>query len=215
MLSNRFTRVALVGGAIAIAACAKDNNTTSDSAAGAMNRTDSASMTNDSSAMNGGTVNGNNANSGKMSDANIVAYLDAANVVDSAGGKLASTKGTSADVKSFGKMMMGEHHALREQGQALAKKDNITPEPASSDTTKQMGEHTESTMNSMAKGAAWDKAYIDHEVAVHQSVLDNAKAAHDQTQNADLKALIEKASPVIQKHLDRAKEIQKKLSPAT
>jgi len=210
MLSNRFTRVALVGGAIAIAACAKDNKTTSDSAAGAMNRTDTAMNTNDSSARNGGAVNSSNANSGKMSDANIVAYLDAANMVDSAGGKLASTKGTSADVRNFGKMMMGEHHALRVQGQALAKKDSITPEPASSDTTKQMGEHTASQMNSMAKGAAWDKAYIDHEVAVHQSVLDNAKAALDQAQNADLKTLIEKASPVIQKHLDRAKEIQGK-----
>jgi putative membrane protein len=210
MLSNRFTRVALVGGAIAMAACAKDNKTTSDSAAGAMNSTDTAASMNDSSAMKGGNVA-----APKMTDANIVAYLDEANMVDSAAGKLASTKGTSKDVQAFGKMMMGEHHALREQGQALAKKDNITPEPASNDTTKQMGEHTSATMTSMAKGAAWDKAYIDHEVDVHQSVLDNAKAAHDQTQNADLKALIEKASPVIQKHLDRAKEIQKKLTPAT
>jgi putative membrane protein len=70
-------------------------------------------------------------------------------------------------------------------------------------------------MNSMAKGAAWDKAYIDHEVAVHQSVLDNAKAAKDATKNNDIKALIDKATPVIQKHLDRAKEIQSKLTPAT
>jgi putative membrane protein len=220
MLSNRFTRIALVGGAIAFAACAKDKSTTTDSAAGSMNRTDTAASMNNSSATSGGAMNANTANTANtgapaMTDANIVAYLDAANMVDSAAGKLASTKGTSKDVQSFGKMMMGEHHALREQGQALAKKNNITPEAASNDTTKAMGEHTSAQMTSMAKGAAWDKAYIDHEVAVHQSVLDNAKAAHDATQNAELKTLIEKASPVIQKHLDRAKEIQKKLSPAT
>jgi len=213
MLSNRFTRVALVGGAIALAACAKEKTTTSDSAAGAMTSTDTSASMNNSSA-NGG-ANNTASTAPAMTDANIVAYLDAANVVDSTGGKLASTKGTSKDVQSFGKMMMGEHHALRVQGQALAKKDKITPEPASNDTTKAMGEHTSAQMTSMAKGAAWDKAYIDHEVAVHQSVLDNAKAAHDATQNADLKALIEKASPVIQKHLDRAKEIQGKLQPAT
>jgi putative membrane protein len=210
MLSNRFTRVALVGGAIAIAACAKEKTTTTDSAAGAMTSTDTSASMNNASANN----SANNA-APAMTDANIVAYLDAANMVDSAGGKLASTKGTSKDVQSFGKMMMGEHHALRVQGQALAKKNNITPEPASNDTTKAMGEHTSAQLTSMAKGAAWDKAYIDHEVAVHQSVLDNAKAAHDATQNAELKTLIEKASPVIQKHLDRAKEIQGKLQPAT
>jgi putative membrane protein len=215
MLSNRFTRVALVGGAIAIAACAKDNRTTSDSAAGAMNRTDTAATTNDSTAMNGGAMTNGNSNSAKMTDANIVAFLDAANVADSAGGKVASTKGTSADVKSYGKMMMGEHHTLRVQGQALAKKDSITPQPAAGDTTQQHGQHSLDQLNSTPKGAAWDKAYIDNEVATHQAVLDQAKAAADQTQNADLKALITKASPVIQKHLDRAKEIQKKLTPAT
>jgi len=210
MFSNRITRVALVGGAIAIAACAKEKTTTSDSAAGAMTPAESSSMQGNAPAPAQGA-----APAPAMSDANIMAYLDAANMVDSAGGKLASTKGTSKDVQAFWKMMMGEHHALRVQGQALAKKDSITPEPASSDTTKQMGEHTASTINSMAKGAAWDKAYIDHEVAVHQSVLDNAKAAKDATKNNDIKALIDKAAPVIQKHLDRAKEIQKKLTPAT
>jgi putative membrane protein len=205
MLSNRFTRVALVGAAIAMAACAKDKTTTTDSASGAMNSTDSASSMNNSAA--------NSAPA--MTDANIVAYLDAANVADSANGKVASTKGTSKDVQAFGKMMMGEHHALRTAGQDFAKKANITPEPASNDTTKAHGEHTMAQLNSTPKGASWDKTYIDGEVAMHQSVLDNAKAAHDATQNADLKALLEKATPVIQKHLDRAKEIQSKLTPAT
>ena len=203
MLSNRFTRVALVGGAIAMAACAKDKTTTTDSAAGAMTSTDSAASMNNMSA------------APAMSDANIVAYLDAANVADSAGGKVASTKGTDKDVQAFGKMMMGEHHALRVAGQDFAKKASITPEPAANDTTKAHGEHELSTLNSTPKGAAWDKAYIDGEVATHQAVLDNAKAAHDATQNADLKALLEKATPVIQKHFDRAQEIQKKLTPAT
>ena len=205
MLSNRFTRVALVGGAIAIAACAKENKTTSDSAAGAMTTTDTATSMNNSAA----------STAPAMTDANIVAYLDAANAGDSASGKVASTKGTNKDVQAFGKMMMGEHHALRVAGQDFAKKANITPAPAASDTTKAQLEHALATLNSTAKGAAFDKAYIDGEVAVHKSVLDNAKAAHDETQNADLKALIEKASPVIQKHLDRAKEIQKKLTPTT
>ena len=87
--------------------------------------------------------------------------------------------------------------------------------PAASDTTKRMAEHMMSSMGSMAKGAAWDKAYIDAEVADHEEVLNNAKAAHDETQNAALKALIEKATPGVQKHLDRAKEIEKMLTPAT
>jgi predicted outer membrane protein len=46
-------------------------------------------------------------------------------------------------------------------------------------------------------------------------VLDLAGKAHDQTSNAELKALIEKAKPTIQKHLDRAQELQQTLGKAT
>ena len=206
MLSTRMTRIAVVGGAIALAACAKDKPaTTTDSAAGAMNATDSSAM----------MMRNKPAAAPAMTDANIAAYLDAVNMADSAGGKLASTKGTSKAVRDFGSMMAGEHHGLRVAGMDLAKKDKITPVAAAGDTTRQMAEHGMSAMTSMAKGTAWDKAYIDNEVAVHQSVLDNAKSAHDATQNADLKALLEKATPIVQKHLDRAKEIQKTLTPAT
>ena len=204
MRSNRLTNIALVGAAIAIAACAKEGSkTTTDSAGGA--------MTADSSAMMGNP----NAAAPAMTDANIAAYLDDVNMADSAAGKLASTKGTSKAVRDFGLMMAGEHHALRVEGMAVAKKAMITPAAAAGDTTKQMAQHGLAAMTSMPKGAAWDKAYIDNEVAVHESVLANATAASKATQNADVKALIEKAAPIVQKHLDRAKEIQKTLTPST
>jgi putative membrane protein len=65
------------------------------------------------------------------------------------------------------------------------------------------------------KGAQFDRTYIDQEVAIHKAVLDLAEKAHDQAQNEDLKKLIEQAKPVIQKHLDRAEQIQKKLGRPT
>jgi putative membrane protein len=146
----------------------------------------------------------------KMTDANIAAVLDAANESDSAFGALAVKKGTNADVKSFGRLMMGEHHALRAEGRQLVKKLNVTPQaPANFDLPdKQRSAMTDLSGKS---GADFDKAYIDHEVAYHQQVLETAQKALGDAQNADLKNLIQRAAPVIQKHLDRAKEIQKKL----
>jgi predicted outer membrane protein len=46
-------------------------------------------------------------------------------------------------------------------------------------------------------------------------VLDVAQKGHDAAQNAELKKLIEQAKPVIEKHLNRAEEIQKKLGKPT
>jgi len=61
------------------------------------------------------------------------------------------------------------------------------------------------------KGAAFDRTYIEQEIGVHKAVLDVAEKGHDAAQNAELKQLIEQAKPVIEKHLNHAEEIQKKL----
>jgi putative membrane protein len=154
-----------------------------------------------------------------LTDPNIVAILDAANMVDSAAGSVAATKGTNAEVRSFGKDMMRDHHALRKAGQDLAKKLNVTPAPPAGDTTESSGMKWHDSLSAMPKGAAWDQAYIDHEVTYHQAVLQTAQAALGAAQNAELKSLIQKAAPNIQAHLEHAKSIQSKLSggatPAT
>ena len=152
---------------------------------------------------------------GKLTDANIVALLDEANMADSAAGKFALTKATSPDVKAFAKMMMGEHHALRLQGQNLAKQLNVTPEPPASDPLKPAAESEMAALKAAPKGAQFDKTYIDQEIAAHKLVLDVAGKGHDNAQNEQLKALIEKAKPVIEKHLNRAEQIQKKLGGPT
>jgi putative membrane protein len=150
-----------------------------------------------------------------LSDANIVALLDEANKADSSAGAFALRKASDKDVKAFAKMMMGEHHALRVQGLALAKKLKLTPEAPADDPVKAAGSSEMAALQSAGSGAAFDRAYIDQEVTVHKAVIDLANKAHSEAQNAELKALIEKATPVLQKHLDRAEALQQKLGKAT
>lgn len=151
----------------------------------------------------------------RYTDANIVALLDEANKADSAAGAFALGKAADPGVKAFGKLMMGDHHALRVQGQALAKKLKITPEPPANDPVKAASSSEMDTLRAAGKGATFDRTYIDQEVTMHKAVLDLADQAHGDTQNEELKALIEKAKPTIQKHLDRAEELQKTLAKTT
>ena len=153
--------------------------------------------------------------SASLSDANIVALLDEANESDSAAAAFALGKAADPGVKSFAKMMMGEHHALRVQGQALAKKLKLTPEAPADDPVKTAASSELSALQSAGSGAAFDRAYMDQEVTIHKAVLDLADKAHSDTQDAELKSLIEKAKPTIQKHLDRAEALQKTLAKAT
>jgi putative membrane protein len=150
-----------------------------------------------------------------LTDANRVALLDEVNQADSAAGAFALTKASDPGVKAFAKLMMGDHHALRVEGLALAKKLKLTPELPANDPVKTAGSSEMSALQSAGSGAAFDRAYIDQEVTIHKAALDLAQKAHDETQSAELKALIEKAKPVIQKHLDRAEGLQKKLEKTT
>jgi len=146
-----------------------------------------------------------------MNDANIVAFIEEANTADSANGKVASTKGTNAAVKEYGRTMMRDHGALNKSVGQLAKKDSITPAPAQGDSLPQMAKKMTDSLNAQAKGAAWDKAYIAGEVSTHQMVLSKLQEAQNAAQKQDLKDAIGKAIPTIQAHLQKAQDIQTKL----
>jgi putative membrane protein len=148
---------------------------------------------------------------GGLTDSNIVALLDDANKADSAAGALALKKATNPDVKAFAKLMMAEHHTMRVEGQQLAKQLGVAPKPPERNPLAGYVKGETDALQKTPKGAEFDRTYIDHEVSVHQAVLDFANMARVTTQTAELKALIEKGIRVIRKHLDQAQEIQKKL----
>jgi len=150
-----------------------------------------------------------------LSDSNIVALLDEANASDSTAGAIALKKATDADVKAYARLMMSEHHMLRAAGQDLAKQLNLTPKPPEHDPIAGYARTEIADLKKTAKGAEFDRLYIDHEVSVHQAVLDFANMARVTTQTPELRDLIQKAIPVLQKHLEQAQALQKKLNPST
>jgi putative membrane protein len=152
---------------------------------------------------------------GSLTEPNIVALLDEANQADSAAGAYAVGKATNPEVRAFAKLMMGEHHALRVQGQQLAKKLNVTPQLPANDPLKPAAEAEMAALKAARKGSEFDRTYIEQEIAIHQAVLDLAEQGHGAAQNEELKALIEQAKPVIEKHLEQAEELQKKLGKPT
>jgi putative membrane protein len=115
-------------------------------------------------------------------------------------------------VKDFAQTMVTDHSQVNKQAVALATKLGVTPE--ASDVSQQLkasGAETRTSLQGMTS-AAFDKAYIDHEVSYHQAVLDALdKMLIPDAQNAELKALLTKARPVFAAHLQRAKGIQSSL----
>ena len=146
-----------------------------------------------------------------MSDANIFYVIDRANMLDSAAGSVAVTKGTNSEIREYGRLMMRDHHDLRQRGADLAKRIAIAPEPPPNDASQARADKTMSELNGAAKGRDFDKAYIDNEVETHKTVLETLVAAMAAAQNAELQNMIQKAAPTIQGHFDMAQSIQRKL----
>jgi len=145
-------------------------------------------------------------------DAQIAHIVVTANQVDIDAGKLAESKGKSKDVKAFGKQMVTDHSGVNKQAVALVKKLKVTPEDnPTSKSLKAGGEENVKKLKGL-KGAEFDKAYTDHEVAYHEQVLDAIdKTLVPNAKNEELKALIVKVRPAFVAHLDHAKTIQAKL----
>jgi putative membrane protein len=143
-----------------------------------------------------------------MTDAGIFAMLAAANQGEIDAGKMAETKATNASVKSFARDMVAAHTKMLNDGKALAKRLNITPDSAAADSIMTMNQSTAANLTAAAKGAAFDSAYVNSQVTGHQYVLDMVKRAQGAAQNADLKSALTAAEPQVQNHLDRITKIQ-------
>ena len=148
-----------------------------------------------------------------INDAQIAHIAVTADAVDSAAGELAKKKGSTKAVKSFGQTMVTDHGGVNKQAVALVTKLNVTPED--NDTSKQLKAGGDANLAKLEtlSGAAFDKAYIDNEVAYHQAVLDALdKTLIPNAKNAELKGLLEKVRPAFVAHLEHAKSVQATLS---
>lgn len=150
------------------------------------------------------------------SDAEIAQIVVSANDNEIDAAKLAQSKSKNKDVKSFAQMMEKEHNNLKKSTTDLAKKEGFkTKESDASKNLAQEGKDNTSELKKL-KGASFDKAYIDQQVAAHEAVLkDIDNTLLPNAKDEQLKDLLTKARPAVEKHLQHAKELQAKLESSS
>lgn len=148
-------------------------------------------------------------------DPQIAHIVVTANQVDIDAGKAAETKAASPAVKDFARQMITDHTAVNKAATDLAAKLKLAPaDNATSQGLKKGGDDNLAHLKTL-NGAAFDRAYVEHEVAYHQAVIDAIdKTLIPNAQNSELKALLEKTRPAFVAHLEHAKQLQTSLSAA-
>lgn len=147
------------------------------------------------------------------SDPQIAAIVVAANQVDIDAGKLAKSKAQSSQVKQFAERMVTDHTGVLKSAVDLVTRLKVTPDPNPTSESLTNGGTQNIAALSKLSGAAFDKAYVDHEVVYHQAVIDAVDntlvpSAHNQ----ELKALLVKVRPAFVAHLEHAKQLQAALA---
>jgi putative membrane protein len=149
---------------------------------------------------------------GAPTDPQIAHIAYTAGNLDIAASKQALAMSHNKAIRSFAEEMVRDHQAVNDKALALVKKLHVTPEanPTSASLTKSAD--ATRTRLSHLKGAAFDRAYIDNEVAYHKTVngalestlIPNAK-------NAELKSLLQTGLTLFREHQAHAEQVAKEM----
>ena len=149
------------------------------------------------------------------SDANIGAIVLAANQIDIDYAKIALRKSKNKEVLAFAQQMVTDHSAVQKSVIELAGKLKLTPvDDATSNGLKSKSVEVKAKLKSL-HGKAFDKYYIDNEVAYHKVVCDAVSTVLiPNAQNAELKSALQGALPLFQGHLEHVQKLQATVDPA-
>ena len=146
------------------------------------------------------------------SDAQIAHIAYTAGQLDLEAGKQALAKSSNEAVRSFAQTMIRDHAAVNEQALELVKKLGATPQDNATSEALAKQAKEKSRELSKLRGTAFDRAYVQNEVAFHRTVNGALSTTLiPGADNAELKSLLETGLTLFQEHQKHAEHIAKSL----
>ena len=139
-----------------------------------------------------------------------IAYT--AGSLDIAAGKQALAKAHNKAVRQFAEQMIRDHQAVNAKAMALVKKLHVTP--ADNGTSQTLTKNAAAERAKLAKlsGAAFDREYINNEVAYHKAVNGALESTLiPSAKNGELKSLLETGLTLFREHQGHAEHVAKAL----
>ena len=141
-----------------------------------------------------------------QNDSHIMGVLHDANGGEIQAGQFAGQRGTDAEVKAFGGMMVVDHTTLDITGAALATRLGLMP--TAPNTLLQSQQDREMSQLLQATGTSFDKSYIAQQVVAHTRTLAIVDAAIAEARQAEVRTLLQSEVRVrVAAHLARAQQL--------
>jgi putative membrane protein len=146
-----------------------------------------------------------------MTDQQFVDFAAQTDMVEANLGQLAQQVASAQSVKDYGNMLVTDHTADFKQLQQIAPQAGFNVPDAID------AQHNKAMIDPLhkLKGKQFDHKYITDMVEGHTKALEIYKKEAKDANNSALKTYAQNAIPVLQKHLDDAKMIEKGKTPPT
>ncbi len=146
-------------------------------------------------------------------DVRIVSHQHHVNQVEIDMGKHAKRVG-SAPIKRYGNMLITDHTAADKQLTAFAKKHGLAKIPAETPQNELAQQEMRDAMDAMnrinkLKGPAFDREFITMMITDHDKEVGRIEVDIVGAREPELAALLRTIKPMLQRHADAARELQK------
>jgi putative membrane protein len=142
------------------------------------------------------------------SDAQIAHIAYTAGQIDVAAGRQALQRSHNPRVLAFARTMIRDHEAVNRQAVALVTRLHVTP--AANPTSAALSGHAAATLRRLGalRGAAFDRAYVNNEVAYHRTVNGALRdTLIPSAQNGELKTLLQSGLALFTEHQAHAEQL--------
>jgi putative membrane protein len=146
----------------------------------------------------------------KLSDEEFIKKAYSENTDEIQLSELAKKKSTNKQITDFADMLIKDHQKANSELKAIAMEMKVkTPEGPSIE-----GKIKEEELE-MKKTDGFDSSYINYTIKEHEKDIDTYKQASAEVANASLKKYAKNTMEVINKHLEKAKQISSALESST
>ncbi len=147
------------------------------------------------------------------SEMQVIAHVHSVNQLEIDLGKKAQKQGSTQAIKSYGEMLVKDHQQNDRDLTALAKKHGqaIPMEKATNEADKKDMQDQKDAVNKLAKmkGADFDREFLRMAIDGHDKELAKIDSEVGEASNSDLQILLKDLKPVLQRHADQARELEK------
>jgi putative membrane protein len=145
-------------------------------------------------------------------DAQIAHIAYTAGVLDIAAGKQALARSHNRTVRAFAQEMVRDHGVVNAKALALVKKLHVTPQANDTSAGLTKAATAERAKLNRLRGAAFDREYVNNEVAYHKTVNGALESTLiPSAKNGELKSLLQTGLTLFREHQAHAEAIAAKL----